>query len=75
MHLECTCADITLEKWQMLMQGATRTNKRKLNSLIKIHLPELYTGLSLNLCNPYNYFKTNTHWILVHSSTEYFIRK
>ncbi len=75
MYLECTCCDISSHKWDRLMKGAKRMNKRTLNSLIKRELPELYHELALNYYNPYNYFQTNTHYILIHSCIEYFIKK
>lgn len=56
------------------MKGAKRTNKQKLNNLIKKELPKLYHDLALNFYNPYNYYKTKTHFILIHSSIEYFIK-
>jgi hypothetical protein len=75
MYLECTCADISLTKWERLMTGAKRMDKRKLNRLVKKELPELYEDLALNLYNPYEYYKTPTHYILVHSGIEYFLHK
>ena len=44
---------------------------------IKKELPSLYDGLLLNLRNPYaeQCRQTPTHYILVHSAIEYFIRK
>lgn len=74
LELECTCVDIGINKWDRLMEGATKANKKTINNLVKIHLPDLYAGLSLNFYNPYNYFKTNTHLILVHSHIEYFLK-
>ena len=75
MYLECTCTQITQSKWDRLMKGARRASQRKLNSLVKKHLPDLYEALALEFPNPYDYFQTRTHWILVHSAIEYFIRK
>lgn len=56
------------------MAGAKKANKLKINNLIKKFLPEFYSQLSLNLPNPYNYFRTKTHLILVHSGIEYFFK-
>ena len=56
------------------MQGAKRTDKRKLNKLVKEQIPELYESLALQYYNPYNYYKTKTHYVLVHSSIEYFLK-
>ena len=55
------------------MAGATRANHRQIDRLVRRHLPDLYAGLSLNLRNPYHYFKTRRHLILVHSAIEYFL--
>lgn len=73
LELECTCVGIGTDKWESLMQGATHANHAQINKLVKLHLPELYGDLMLNYYNPYNYFKTATHLILVHSSIEYFL--
>ena len=75
MYLECTCSDITMDKWEGLMKGAKRMNKKLLHRFIRKELPELYEALCLSLYNPYNYFQTKTHYILVHSAIEYFINK
>jgi len=56
------------------MAGATRADKRRIDQLVKLHLPELHGALALNLRNPYHYSKTRRHLIMVHSGTEYFLR-
>lgn len=56
------------------MAGATRADHRQIDSLVRKHLPDLYEALSLNLWNPYHYFKTRRHLILVHSGIEHFLR-
>ena len=71
--LEACCCDISLTQWERWMKGATRADKRRLNVLVKTHLPELYESLSLHLRNPYTYYKTNRHLVLVHSAIEYFL--
>jgi hypothetical protein len=71
--LESTCADIGLAQWDRWMDGAVRADKRRINALVRRHLPELHRDLALNLRNPYNYFKTRRHLILVHSAIEYFL--
>ena len=73
LRLEATCCDINLAQWERWMAGATRADHRQIDSLVKRHLPDLYEALSLNLRNPYNYFKTRRHLILVHSAIEYFL--
>lgn len=74
LDLECNCTSISQGKWNSLMKGAKRADKRKINALVKENLPDLYNDLALEFYNPYNYFRTRTHLILVHSSIEYFIR-
>lgn len=73
LELECTCVGISQGLWERYMKNATKANKRIIDRLVKKHLPELYEGLCLKSYNPYNYFKTRRHLILVHSSIEYFI--
>lgn len=75
MYLECTCCNISEQKWDYLMKDAKRMNKRVLTKLVKNNMRYVYDALSLNLYNPYNYYKTATHYILVHSAIEYFIRR
>ena len=74
LELECTCMGIGINRWNELMNGDTRADSRKINRLVKIHLPDLYEYLSLNMYNPYFYHKTRTHLILVHSGIEYFLK-
>ena len=71
--LEACCCDISLAQWERWMAGATRADHRQIDRLVQQHLPELYEALSLNLWNPYNYFKTRRHLILVHSGIEHFL--
>lgn len=73
LELETTCPQVTLEKWEELMKWAKRANKRIINNLVKKFIPELYKWLNLDLHNPYGYFRTKIHLILVHSAIEYFI--
>ena len=77
MYLECTCADVTEKQWERLMHNARRMSYKKLLSLIKNNLTDLYYGLGLQYPNPYSTQcrQTDTHYILVHSAIEYFIRK
>lgn len=82
LQLEATCVGITAREWDKLMEGATRADRDKVNKLVKEHLPDLAKSLSmdhlplkkLRWYNPYNYYKTRKHLVLVHSSIEYFIR-
>lgn len=72
--LECNCTQITQWKWDELMQDHVRASKKEINRLVKIHLPDLYDSLCLDFRNPYDYYRTKTHFILVHSAIEYFIK-
>ena len=72
--LEATCSGISLAQWERWMDGATRADQRLIDRLVRKHLPELHEALSLNLRNPYHYFKTRRHLILVHSGIEHFLR-
>jgi hypothetical protein len=71
--LEYTCVGISPNKWESLMGGAVRANKAEIDRLVKRDLPSLYHDLCLNYYNPYNYFRTARHLILVHSRIEHFI--
>lgn len=77
MYLECTCAGIGITKWNELMKGARKASYKRLVSLIKKELPDLYNELTLQYYNPWenDCKQTKTHYILVHSAIEYFIRK
>jgi hypothetical protein len=59
------------------MKGNKPLNYEWLRRKVKKHLPELYDSLGLDYYNPYeNQTRvTKTHYILVHSSIEYFISK
>lgn len=72
--LEATCSGINLAQWERWMAGATRADHRRIDGLVRQHLPDLCWDLALNLRNPYHYFKTRRHLILVHSAMEYFLR-
>ena len=59
------------------MEGNKPLNYEWLRRKVKKHLPELYDSLGLDYYNPYEKQTrvTKTHYILVHSSIEYFISK
>ena len=59
------------------MKGGRPINYRWLKNKIRKYLPELYGDLCLDFYNPWEdqCRVTKTHYILVHSATEYFIRK
>lgn len=71
---ETNCVVIGVKEWDRLMEGAVRANHKKVNNLVKLLIPDLYEDLALELCNPYNYYRTKTHLVLVHSSIEYFLK-
>lgn len=75
--LECTCQDITQSEWDNLMKGKRKLNYEWLVKKIKKDCPDIYDDLRLDLKNPYSEytFVTKTHYILTHSSVEYFFRK
>lgn len=77
MTYECSCSDISLVEWNKKMKGIKPINYKWLVAKIKKHLPHLYESLMLKYHNPYeNYCGVNQeYYILVHSATEYFIRK
>lgn len=74
-RLDCiaSCVGITQAEWDQYMSGAKRADKRKVNALVKKHLPDLYADLCLDYRNPYNYYKNDRFIILTHSAIEYFI--
>lgn len=74
LYYETDCKSINIRQWDKLMKGAKRANKRLINYLVKRYLPELYHGLCLDFYNPYNYFRTEDHFIVVHSGIEYFLK-
>lgn len=77
MCYETDCTAISIDEWNRLMKGARKCSYKKLVKKIKDELPELYHALSLNFPNPYDEQckQTKTHYILVHSAIEYFIKK
>lgn len=77
MRLDCTCCEITIEKWNKLMKGGSPIDYNWLISQIKSSIPSLYSALCLDFYNPYESScrVTKTHYILVHSAIEYFILK
>lgn len=77
MYLECTCVDISLERWNQLMKGARKCSYKNLLRRIKNEMRELYDGFCLDYYNPYweQCKQTKTHYILVSSGVEYFICK
>ena len=77
MKYETNCTQINITKWNALMKGARKCSYKKLVARIKKEIPSLYESLCLDIYNPWegDCQQTKTHYILVHSAIEYFIRK
>lgn len=77
MEYETNCTQVSITKWNALMKGASKCNYKKLVARIKKEIPSLYEPLALGFYNPWedDCQQTKTHYILVHSGIEYFIRK
>ena len=77
MKYETNCTQINITKWNALMKGAGKCSYKKLVARIKKEIPSLYESLCLDIYNPWegDCQQTKTHYILVHSAIEYFIRK
>jgi len=77
LEFETSCVDCDIDKWDELMKGHKRANKKEIEKLLKIHYNDMYIEFGFDIkCsyNPYNYYKTETHIILVHSAIEYFFK-
>jgi len=66
------CTTVRSHEWDKLMEGSVRANHREINRLVKKFLPDLYEDLALKFNNPYHYYRTKKHLILVHSSINTF---
>ena len=77
MMYETNCTEITITRWKQLMRYARPCSYRLLVKRIKKEIPNLYNSLALEFPNPYAFQcrSTPTHYILVHSAIEYFIKK
>ena len=79
---EYDCTSISVDKWESLMENATKGSVYEINRLVRDLLPDLFHDLALDTrplkdlgwFNPYCYYKTLTHLVLVHSGIEYFLR-
>lgn len=76
-YYETNCTSVNIEEWNLLMKGARKCSYQRLVTKIKKELPDLYRDLCLEFYNPFEEQckQTKTHYILVHSAVEYFIRK
>ena len=77
MTYETNCTAVNQTEWNALMKGARKCSYKRLVRRIKKEIPQLYDSLCLDLFNPWedDCRQTKTHFILVHSAIEYFIRK
>lgn len=75
---ECTCVSITARKWDMLMKGARKANKKKVAQIAIlagiVSEQEGKREIKEPYYNPYTHYVTKTHIIYVHSGIEHFIR-
>lgn len=77
MFYETNCIEVSKQEVERLMKDSRPCSYERLVSKIREQIPELYHSLALNFPNPYadQCQQTRTHYILVHSMIEYFIRK
>lgn len=77
MTYETNCTEISITQLKQLMKNARPCSYRLLVKKIEKEIPNLYHALALDFPNPYasQCKSTPTHYILVHSAIEYFIRK
>ena len=50
-------------------------SKKRMNRIVKEQFPDIYSSLSLDLNNPYEYYQNNQYCNLVHSAIDYVFRK
>ena len=74
LEYECNCTQMSNRKWESYMADAKKGNVAKINKLVKLFEPGMYEKLALDFYNPYTYYRTDTHLIVVHSSIEYFFK-
>jgi len=74
--LECNCSQITEQQHNKLYENSKKANGKQIRNLIKKYLPELYKELALHLHNPFEKqsVRTKTHFIYLHSATDYFLK-
>ena len=66
------CTNLGFRTIEKYLKDCVRANKREIERLVKIYRPDLHYALGLDFHNPYNYYRTDKHLILTHSSIEYF---
>lgn len=77
MYYETNCTEININQWNKLMQNNRKCSYKRLTDRLRKEEPYLYRALGLEFSNPYEAAcrQTKTHYILVHSAIEYFLRK
>ena len=76
-YLEYTCQEISPKKWRKLLAKKRKVSYKFVTKLIREHCPEMVVTLALDFYNPWEEytFSTPTHYIITHSTIEYFFRK
>lgn len=76
-YFETDCTSCSFEKWEKLMNQAVKANGKRIKSMIKKQLPDLYHALYLEFPNHFEHRskRTQTHYIYVHSGIEYFLAR
>lgn len=71
---ETNCTNISEFQWDDMMKNSRPTHGYELRELIRIHEPELYESLALDMFNPYEHQSTinDKYIVYVHSMIEYF---
>ena len=77
-NYECSCAGIGVDKWDELMKGAKKANKKIVTKIALLAgvIDEYQAKQELKrpFYNTYNHYRTKTHIIYVNSLIEHFIR-
>lgn len=76
--LECDCTTISCWKWDKLMKGHTKADRRKVINIALmagvITEEDAKKEMKFSYYNPYTHYKTKTHIVYVHSCIEHFIK-
>lgn len=64
-YYDCNCTGISSSKWDKLMEGAVRADKKKLLKILG-QVDEYY--------NPYDFWRTKNHLVYVNSAIEHFYK-
>ena len=71
-YLETTCVSTSIPEWDALMEGAVRACKATVHRILVKN--RCLTPEDVRYYNPYDYYRTDTHIIYVHSGIEHFYR-